>query len=184
MRKECPECGADLPAGVHECPICGYVFDIATEGEGASADEHMADFVLTEIDLFNQSPFKWETLFDGYVLIANGFDAWGMTIWFGGLWHALGGAKGVGVRHLASGEKLVCLSTADDHIRVHETSDSAGKSRRWLHLPASPKQLQYLGLTDIRAIGINRYRASCLLTWRFNEQKVQARLETVQKMAA
>ena len=184
MQKECPECGAVVPAGIHECPICGYVFDMATESEGASADEHMADFVLTEIDLFNQSPFKWETLFDGVVLLANGFDAWGMTIWFGGLWHALGGAKGVGVRYLASGEKLVCLSTADDHIRMHETSDSAGKSRRWLHLPASPKQLQYLGLTDIQAIGINRYRASCLLTWRFNEQKVQVRLETVQRAAA
>ena len=185
MKKECPECEAIVPFGVHECPICGYMFEAIEEGtEGGEPSEHMEDFVLTEIDLFNQSPFKWETLFDGAVLLANGFEASGIVVWFGGTWHAIGLKKGGPIRHLAIGEKLVCLSTADDHIREHETSDSAGKSRRWLHLNATPKQLQYLRLTEMQAVGINRYRASCLLTWKFNEQKVQTKLEAPRNLAA
>ena len=185
QQKDCPQCEAIVPAGVHECPICGYIFeDMTAPGESIPSNEHLDDFILTEIDLFNLSPFKWETLFDGVVLIANGFEASGIVVWFNGTWHALGLTKGAPIRHLASGEKLVCLSTSDDHIRMFETSDSAGKSRRWLHLNATPKQLQYLGVSEMQAVGITRYRASCLLTWRFNERKVQTRLETTLRAAA
>lgn len=186
--KTCPECGGIVPLSASECPLCGYVFP-AEEDDGAGLGdlepkEELGDFVMRELDIFDASPFKWEELWDGILLIANGFEAWGMTIWYGGEWHAICGAKGVGIRHIARGDKLICLSSADDWIRTHESAEAAHKSRRWLKLPPSDKQLQYLEVDRLRAMGMSRYRASCLLTWKFNERHIQTALMQMGREAA
>jgi hypothetical protein len=154
------------------------------EGGGEGERDPLENFFMREIDIFNASPFKWETFWHDAVLIANGFDAWGMVIWYGGEWNAVCGARGIGVKHLMRGDRLLCLSSADDFIRLNEQENSAHKSRRWLHLPPSDKQLQHLGMTQERRVSLTRYRASCLLTWKFNEQRVQDTLERIEGIAA
>lgn len=181
--KECPECSGEIPAGCITCPLCGYVFEKASGealGMGELAGDGKApDFVMTEIDIFDASPFKWEEFWDGVVFIANGFDAFGMTIWYEGEWHAIAGARGVSLKHLAHGDKILCLSAADDFIRQNEQEAAAHKSRRWLHLPPTDKQLYHLGLDPMHSLALNRYRASCLLTWKFQEARVQKKLGEV-----
>ena len=181
LMKECPSCEGEVPLNVKECPLCGHIFEEASETlkTGEFDDGEAPEFILREIDIFDASPFRWEEFFDSRVLIANGFNAWTMTIWLNGEWHALGATKGCQIRHLAKGEKIICLSTADDFIRAHEQEDAAHKSRRWLHLPATDKQLAHLGMVPAQSVGVNRYRASCLLTWKFNEARVQIKLQQV-----
>lgn len=186
--KTCPECGGIIPLSASECPLCGYAFPAEEDDDaglgGLKTKEDMGDFVMRELDIFDASPFKWEEFWDGILLIANGFEAWGMTIWYGGEWNAICGAKGAGIKRIARGDKLICLSSADDWIRTYEDAKTAHKSRRWLKLPPSDKQLQHLGLGRLHAMGMNRYRASCLLTWRFNERHIQTVLIRTGKEAA
>lgn len=183
--KECPDCGATVPISVSECAICGHVFVVENVKSVGVERSTLDNFTMTEVDLFEASPFKWEDLWgDGSVLVASAFDAWAMTIFYNGVWHAIGGAKGEGIAHLAVGDRMVTLAQADDYMRAHGDSDSASKSRRWLHMPASDKQLQYLDTPRMAAAGITRYKAACLLTWRFNERGVRAKLTSVGALAA
>ncbi len=184
----CPGCGTLLPGGSRECPICGHSF---VEERQAAADlaaltkEHPERaFELREIQLLDASPFRWETFWDGAVMIANGFNAWGMTVWYQGEWHSLGATKGEPLKHLSRGDKLLCLAVADDFIRSYEEEDTAHKSRRWLHLQPTDNQLRYLNMQRGQAYDLNRYKASCLLTWKFNEQRVQAKLGEANRQAA
>jgi hypothetical protein len=174
--KTCPDCDGEVPLAVMVCPLCGHVFE-TEEIDNEYHDGELTNFTLREIDIFDASPFKWEEFWDGAVLIANGFEAWGMVVWYGGEWHAIGGARGKALKHLERGEKIVCLAGADDWIRSNETENAAHKTRRWLHLPATEKQLGHLRIEPMHGLGISRYRASCLLTFKFNEARVQAKLE-------
>jgi hypothetical protein len=183
LRKICPECESEVPAFASECGICGHVFAetlVKPDSDKAPVEGDKAvEFILTEIDLFNQSPFRWEELWGGIALIANGFDAWGLTVYFNNAWHAIGGARGVGVRHLAAGDKMVCLAAADDWLREHENDMSASKSKRWLHLPATDKQLDIIGLDAKQGLSLSRYKAACLITFKFNERHIRAKLAAV-----
>ena len=166
--KECPECGAIVPLAVLECPICGYVFP---NGGGAMP---IGNFVMSEIDLLKRSSFRWCDLFgDDAALIANGFHAWGGIFFLDGCWHALGGAKQQQPRLLSVGERTVCLAAADDWLNENETDESAHKSRSWLNQPATEKQLRYLPAECRQDYGLNRYRASTLLSFRFNKSAIR-----------
>lgn len=63
-------------------------------------------------------------------------------------------------------------------MREHGTADDANKSRTWLALPPTDKQLLTLGITKQEAFGagITRYTAGCRLTWKFNERGIKSRL--------
>lgn len=186
-QKDCPSCGAKVPNVATECAICGHVFEPEPEEEAEAGDLGLeggagdapvgqgANFILTEIDLFKQSPFKWEELWDGIVLVASAFDAWGLTVFFNGQWYGVGGSKADGIRLLGVGDKMLCLSSADDFLREHGDSDAAAKSKRWLHLPATDKQREFLKID--RHFPMTRYQAACHLTWKFNERGVRAKLE-------
>ena len=181
--KDCPGCGAHVPASVYECAICGHEWpkpDAEQAGgrEPGSDDEPapLDKFVMTEIDLLNLSPFKWEELFGGPVMVANGIDAWAMVVNYNGQWHAIGGSGDKGVKRLAVGEKLLSLQSADEFLREYGDDDTAKKSKRWLTMPPSDKQMEHLGLTPLTAMGINRYRASCMLQWKFSERAIRTRL--------
>jgi superfamily II DNA or RNA helicase len=175
-QKECPSCGATIPNVSQECPICGHVFD-AVLGVGGSADagekDPLGDFVMTEVELLAQSPFKWEELWDGIVMVACAFDAWAALVQYGGAWHAIGGQREHGIRHLVQGERMLCLAAADDWMREHGDADAARKSKAWLHMPATDKQMAYLrGLS-----GLTRYQAACRMTWKFAERGIRAKLD-------
>lgn len=184
--KACPECEAEIPKCLHECPICGYewprtvadkVKDSLAGGEGPNALGVLEHFVMTEVDLFEQSPYRWENLFDGLVTIANAIDAWACVLNIGGQWVAVGGAKEEGIRLLGDNEdRLLSLAVADDFLREHGDDDTAKKSKSWLNQPPSEKQLQLLGLGPMGGLGMSRYRASCLLTWKFFERGIKQKV--------
>ena len=156
-----------MPLAVLECPICGYAFP---SGGGAMP---IGNFVMSEVDLLKRSSFRWCDLFgDDAALIANGFHAWGGIFFLNGNWHALGGAKQQQPRLLGIGERSVCLARADDWLNQNETDETAHKSRSWLNQPATEKQLKYLPPECRHDYGMNRYRASSLLTFQFNRRAI------------
>lgn len=175
--KRCPSCQAEVPAGVHECPICGHEFPKLERGAPAEKADggELGAFELTEIDLFAQSPFRWEDIWgDGSVLVASSFEAWAMAIQYHGVWHALGGGDGLAMVHLTIGDKIEALASADDFLRLHGSASDAGKAKRWLYEPATAKQLALL--PSIAALGPTKYSAACHLTWKFQQAGIRTKL--------
>ena len=165
--KTCPECEAQIPLAVIECPFCGA--DLSREGSAP-----IDSFIMSEIDLLKRSSFAWVDLFgDDAALMANGFNAWGGIFFLEGRWHAVGGGKGQASRLLGVGERAICLAQADDWLNANETDESAFKSKGWLKQAATEKQLQYLP-TEFRSdYGLTRYRASALMTFKFNKREIR-----------
>ena len=169
--KDCPECSAQVPVAVRECPLCGHLWETLGAGEGDVTP--LTDFVMSEIDLLKRSSFRWCDLFgDDAALVANGFNAWGGIFFLHGRWHAIGGARGQRSRLLAMGERTVCLAAANDWLNGNETDESAHKTRAWLDQPATAKQLRYLPAGCRHDFGLTRYQASALLTFQFNKAAI------------
>ena len=194
--KQCPECGATVPAAVYDCGICGYEWpkpktEPRGEGGGEGPNEGaLDDFVMTEVELFEQSPFRWEDLFDGLVTIANGLTAWGCVLSYQGRWVALGAGEdaqgnNTGVMFLANADnRLMALAAADDFLREHGDDSNAKKTKSWMHLPPTDKQLKLLGLGAMGGIGLSRYRASCMQTWKFFERGIRQKVVNNVRAAA
>lgn len=73
-KKTCPDCDADLPVQVRECPLCGYEFRVELTEDGFYNE--IEELRLIEIDLLNNSPFRWISLFESdRVLVATGFES-------------------------------------------------------------------------------------------------------------
>ena len=169
--KECPECGATVPLGVTECPLCGHVWE---RGEGEPAAP-LGDFIMTEIDLLKRSSFRWCDLFgDDAALVASGFNAWGGVFFLNGRWHGVGGLQRQAPHLLAIGERTVCLAAADDWLNENESDETAHKSRRWLNQPPTDKQLALLPAEYRQDFGLTRYQASALLAFRFNRPAIRS----------
>ncbi len=169
--KTCPDCGAIVPLGVPECPLCGYLFAAAGAGGGGQ----LGEFAMSEIDLLKRSSFQWCDLFgDDAALVANGFNAWGGVFFLNGRWYAVGGGRGNNPRLLGIGERTICLAAADDWLNENETDESAYKTRSWLKQPPTEKQLTYLPAEYRQDFGLTRYQASALLTFRFNRTGIRA----------
>ena len=186
--KDCPDCMATVPAQCRECAICGYEWprpeDVvaALQGEGGEGGlkqrTSLTDFVMTEVDLLADSPFRYETLFNGIVSIASALDAWAVVVNYGSLWHAIGGGREVGIHHLSNGgDRLLAMAAADDFLRVEGDADMANKAKRWMAQPPSDKQLQMLKLDAMSAMGMTKYHATCLIQWKFSEKGIRAVLE-------
>ena len=196
--KECPECQATVPSQVHVCPICNHVWPklevvdplAPPEPGGEGAIDHgkevLHTFVMTEIDLLADTPFRYESLFGGLVMVASAIDAWVAVVSYFGRWHAVGSAKGGSLHHLANAaDRFIALSQADDYLRAHGDADASNKSKRWLSQPASSRQLQLLGMDTMSGFGMTKYGASCHLDWKFNEKAIRRVLEASgQRMAA
>jgi hypothetical protein len=167
-QKTCKGCGIKLPISVMICPICGY--------EDKISRGILEEFRMTEVELLDASPFMWESLFDGLVLVANGMQAWAAVISFGGNFWAVGAVEGQRVQKIdVSDDKILAISSADDFLRTNGDTSLCRKTRSWLNLPPTQKQLQLLG-GSASMFNMNRYRASCLLTWNFNENKIRTRI--------
>jgi DNA repair protein RadD len=168
--KECPECQATVPLAITECPLCGYFW----ERTAPCADEPITDFIMTELDLLKRSSFRWVDLFgDDAAMMANGFNAWGGIFFLNGRWHAIGGSKGKRASLLSIGERAVCLAASDDWLNEHETDESAHKTRSWLNQSPTEKQFKFLPVESRHDMGMTRYQASALLTFRFNKSAIR-----------
>lgn len=176
--KECPGCGAQVPISTLECPLCGFQWERQPKEK-----TELRDFVLTEIDLLAKSNFKWIDIWgDQMALIAVGLDAWAGLFWWNGLWHAIGADKNR-MRHLGVGERIVALALGDDFLNEHEDSNSAHKAKRWLRDPASPAQLQMLGLPP-HDVSMSKYTASCHITFKRFKSAIQNLVLTYEKERA
>lgn len=172
-------CGAEIPAQTRTCPFCGFQFERMDGG-----DDSVHRVELTEIDLFNASPFRWVNLWGSdFMLMASGFNAWVgvFSADQGETFHALGKVKKQPMKRLAVSDRLRCISRADDFLREHETDSSAKKSKRWLNDPASENQINMLnrfgyGLQYTPSVfggGMNKYAASCHMDFQYNRAKIE-----------
>lgn len=184
--KTCPVCAAVVPMGVSECPLCLHVFERDSgDTDGDGAEEIIRDFKMIEVDLLKASPYRWEDIWDdGSILVATAFKSWAIAMWYYGQWHAIAGSEDEPVRHLAVGDRCIAIAAADEYLREHGDRDSAAKSKSWLNLPATDRQLQVLQLDRLSSFGLNRYRATCQLTWKFNQLGIRARLEATRLPSA
>ncbi len=195
--KECPECVATVPVQCWDCAICGYEWprpdiddeDEPDDGTGEPREPKIRtgldDFIMTEVDLLADSPFRYEPLFNGLVSMASALDAWAIIINYRARWHAIGGAKESGIHHLAdNGDRLLSMAAADDFLREHGDAEMAHKAKRWMTQPPSDKQLQMLQVAPMAAIGMTKYQATCLIQWRFSESAIRKVLERTERMAA
>lgn len=168
--KECPSCGAEVPISTMECPLCDHVWE--RDGAGAKEKIDLTDFVLTEVDLLAKSNFKWVDIWgDAKALIACGFEAWAGIFWLDGVWHAVGGSQ-TEIKHLGVGDRIVALALGDDYLNEHESEANARKNRRWLQDPATPKQMEILGMRSMVA-PISKYEAMCQIGFRRNRRAIQ-----------
>jgi superfamily II DNA or RNA helicase len=166
--KKCKGCGISLPISTMICPICGYE-DKVSKGV-------LEEFRMTEVELIDASPFQWESMFDGLVLVANGMQAWAAVISFGGCFWAVGAVEGQRLQKLdVSDDKILAISSADDFLRSNGDTSLCRKTRSWLNLPPTQKQIEMLQ-NGANMFNMSRYRASCLLTWKFNEGKIRTKL--------
>lgn len=193
--KQCPECAATVPSQSRDCAICGYEWPrdenglLVPGGAGGGdpkARDGLTDFIMTEVDLLADSPFRYETLFNGLASMASALDAWAVVISYGGYWHAIGGSKDAGIHHLAdNGDRLLSMAAADDFLRENGDADMANKAKRWLTQPPSDKQLAMLRIDPMHALGMTKYQATCLIQWKFSEKAIRAVLErSAQRLAA
>lgn len=168
----CPECDGLIPIRSRECPLCGA--SLAPPPSSNREITELSDFVMCEIDLLKRSSFRWCDLFgDDAALIAGGFHAWSGIFFLAGRWHAVGGGRGLDTRLLSLGERMICLAAADDWLNSYESEDTAHKTKRWLTLPATDKQLSLLPAEYRTDYGLNRYQASALLTFQFNRKAIR-----------
>ncbi len=145
-------------------------------GGGPAADP-LLNVMMSEIDLFAKSNFRWIDLFgDDMALMASGFTAWaGVFCDPAGRWHSVGGGKGKRPTLLGTGERIVAIALGDDWMNNYEDDDAAHKTKRWLKLPATETQMQWLDefRGDGLDSGLNRYQASCLMNFKFAKDKVK-----------
>ncbi len=170
--KDCPQCNAIVPSATMECPLCGHVWESGCDRDGS---QPLGDFVMTEIDLLKRSSFEWTDLHgDGAALVANGFNAWAGVFFLNGRWYGVGGAQKKPARLLSVGENMVCLASADDWLNENESDESAHKTRTWLNQPPTDRQLAFLPAEHRMDFSLTRYRASALLTFRFNKSAIRS----------
>lgn len=178
MTKCCPQCGIEVPLSSAICPTCDYVFD-GVERRRSEAEERgiLEDFNLTEVEILELSPFRWEAMWGGAVTIANAMTAWACVVQHNGRQYAVGGCDGEKHTKLiaVTDDRLQAISSADDYLREYGDRDAARKSKRWLHEPPSDKQIAALGYNQF-VMGLTKYRAVCELTWKWKEKQIRTKV--------
>jgi len=168
--KICSNCESEIPLNVRECPICGH------EIERPEA-EILEDFILTEVDLMNRSPFRWIDLFGtGACLAAAGFNGFALIAEVDGLCMAIVKKNKGKTRVISIGTKRQVMASADDFMRQNESGDTANKTKRWLNDSPSQKQRDLLAQHGVVVSALDfswtKYRAACMLNYVWNKRFV------------
>ena len=168
--KVCPECESEVASNTRTCPICEHVFELREKSE-------LIDFVMTEYDLMQLSPFMWiDPYGTGTVMMATGFNGFSMVGKIGNYWVAIVKAQNGRARIVSIGEKVQAMSAADDFLREIEDSNAANKSKRWLNQAATPKQKQLLRNNGVQVSEMDfswtKYKAACCLGYYFNRTQI------------
>lgn len=175
---KCKGCGTIYPAELEACPVCGQEEDEKPKSKPDSAREAMEKFGMTEVEILEASPFRWEHLWDGTVSICSAMTAWAAVMKLPTkdgeppMFMAVGAVEKGKVRVIERGsDRLLAIASADDYMRKHGDRDAARKSKSWLTLPATQRQRELLEVSGM-TFGLNRYKAACLLTWKFQQERI------------
>jgi DNA repair protein RadD len=170
QKKNCPDCKAELPVQARTCPLCGYEFKVELI-EGYY--DEIAELKMIELELINQSPFRWVSLWDSEkILIANGFEAWACVASPDGENYFAIGGKGKDIHGLGVFGKNGAIGSADDFMRQNETSRNAKKAAGWQKDPATQKQLQVLSKFGMCRL-MTKAEAGAYLTFFFNRKAIE-----------
>ncbi len=174
-KKDCPECGSEIPLYSKVCSICGYEFKVETDLSGFY--DVVEEFRLIELELIKKSPFRWVELFStSKIIVCTGFNAWACVCskdeqdWF-----AFGGisAEKKSVSLLDISTRRNAIASADDFMRQNEKERSAKKTALWMQQPASVKQYELLNKIGIKNLGLTKVEAAAYLTFKFNQHKIE-----------
>jgi len=175
--KSCPQCESIVPLSSRECPLCGYEF-------GKQDKEVLEDFIMTEVDLMDRSPYRWIDLFDnGRCMSASGFNGFGLVAHLDDISIALVKRSNGKLRVVSVGTKEQAIASADDFLREIEDSDGARKGKRWLNEGVTPKQTQALSNCGVivRAMDFswNKYKAACWLNYLWNKKDIDNKVMSI-----
>ena len=113
-------------------------------------------------------------------MIASGFDAWaGVISADAENWYAIGKEKSSKlIRKILIGDRVQAMAAADDFLRELETSDSASKSKRWLHDPATDRQRELLRQCGYQINGeldfsFTKYSSNCHLNFQWHRRAIE-----------
>lgn len=196
VSKDCPICGHEFPEEVSKvCPKCkrehlknvsacdcGHRFSVASTGSGGSEPAGViTDFVMSEIDILQDSPFKYESFYDGRVLICFGFNHWGAIIHYKDQRYYSIGAEANNLTgtsfkiHIlnSSDSYIMALQSTDDYMRTKSNKTDARKVAKWRYESPTFKQLQLLG--DLSpTVSMSKYRAACGIQFQFYGKQIQS----------
>jgi DNA repair protein RadD len=171
LTKNCPKCHSVLPLNARECPMCGHVFN------AEKSDESLAYFEMTEVDIMQNSPFRWvDMVGNGNMMMASGFEGFGLIATMGDTSMAIVKKRNDRLRTVAIGTKKQSMASADDFLRQIETSSAANKSKRWLNHGLSEKQINQLNKygMDVNFFDLswNKYKGTCWLNYLWNKSDI------------
>ena len=175
--KICPQCESIVPLSSRECPLCGYEF-------GQQDKEVLEDFIMTEVDLMDRSPYRWVDLFDnGRCMSASGFNGFGLVAHLDDISIALVKRSNGRLRVVSVGTKEQAIASADDFLREIEDSGGARKGKRWLNEAVTPRQQEALSRHGVVIKSIdfswNKYRAACWLNYVWNKNQIDEKIITI-----
>lgn len=160
------------------CPYCG------AGKQGFDDDKETLNNVnMILFNIINQSPFKWADIFNtNSLLVASGFEssAYVVSKDGGNSFFALGKTGKKHLKVLQTGNKAICLSAADDFLRMNESSDAASKSKRWLLDYPTEKQISKLNEFGYQLGGyglsnnqLTKYDANCHLSFQWHRKQIE-----------
>ena len=182
---DCPECGETVIQAIED--------ELSKETEGKS--EHgsgrnkliLKDWKMTAAKLTGYSPFAWVDLtehellgLNHQVFVATGFNAHVTIIKNKDKCVAVGKCEGSRHKVIGYGREKVVFAQANNFMSNNETNTSSRKSANWMRRPISVKQLNALkkaGWKYDHNSGMNRYKASCLMSYLFNSARIYSALE-------
>lgn len=168
FEKTCPLCLGTVPTNSKCCPLCGYEFAIAVvEREAKELLVTDGEFKLSQLTLFEKSPYKYEPLWGGRAWMTTVFERFAVAISYRNQWVAVGGGDDMPSRVLFRGDRLAALCECDDFMRASGSENLAAKMTGLRHLPADGSQRKQFG--DQLPADATRYQAACMTEWWLNE---------------
>jgi hypothetical protein len=119
---------------------------------------------------------------NGKMMMASGFNGFGIIATFGENSIGIVKKKNARVRTVAIGTKEQAIAASDDFLREIESTDAANKTKRWLNEPLSEKQRDHLERQGMRVsqfdFSFNRYKGACWLNYLWNKSIIDNVVET------
>lgn len=188
MFMPCPNdkvCQAIVPMTASVCSHCGFQIKERSVGAGLVNEKAVIqNFAMTEIDILKDSPFKYESFYDGRVMICFGFKYWAAVVHFqDNRFYAIGAenesedGRNYKLHCVASSDSyLIALQSADDYMRTKGNKTDASRVAKWLYETATAKQVEIVAKDDPAAamnFGMTKYRAACAIQFKFYGNQIR-----------